>query len=182
MLIGLTVRLARRFGWSQSVVDEVAKEGVGMGGVGRPAQLGVHHIGLSVTDLERSVAFYCDVLGAEVVFPIHEAHNFSGRRAALSLGGQILDVNEFAGNVGEVFDPTRTGLDHVGFTVASRDDLDSWAQWLDEHNVERSPIRDHDVDFPRVQWRAAMFDFLDPDGIQLEFIFMSRMELGTVTF
>ena len=53
---------------------------------------------------------------------------------------------------------------------------------LDDHNIERSPIRDHDLDVPPVEWRIAMFDFLDPDGIQLEFSYVAHMTLGTVTF
>ena len=147
----------------------------------RPTQLGIDHIGLSVTNLERSMAFYCDVLGARVVFPLHPAHNFDGRRTVLSLGPQIFDINEFSANIGEAFDAARTGLDHVAFVVASREDLDGWAEWLDDQNVERSEIRNIDTDFPPVEIRGAMFDFLDPDGVQLEFSYASRLELGTVT-
>ena len=153
-----------------------------MGGTGRPAQLGVDHVGISVTDLERSMEFYCAVLGAEVVFPLMDSHNFSGRRAVLSLGAQMFDVNEFASNGGEVFDAARTGLDHIGLRAATRADLDAWAHWLDQNQVERSPIRNIDTDVPPVQIRGDMFDFQDPDGIQLEFVWVSRLELGTVTF
>jgi hypothetical protein len=32
-----------------------------------------------------------------------------------------------------------------------------------------------------VQWRVAMFDLLDPAGIQLEFVFVREMQLSTVT-
>ena len=148
----------------------------------RPPQLGVDHIGLSVTNLERSMAFYCDLLGAEVVFPLHPAHNFDGRRTVLSLGPQMFDINEFAANDGKAFDSARTGLDHVAFTVGSREDLDRWAHWLDGNNIDRSQIRTIDTDIPPVQIRGHMFDLLDPDGIQLEFVCVSRMELGTVTF
>jgi glyoxylase I family protein len=144
--------------------------------------LGLNHIGLSVANLERSIAFYCDLLGFEVVFPILDALNFDGRRAVLSVGSQILDLNEFAGNRGETFDPVRTGLDHVSFTIESREELDGWGRWLDEQGIERSPIRDHDIDVPPVHWQVTMFDFLDPDRIQLEFVYVPRMELGTVIF
>lgn len=151
---------------------------------GRPTNLAINHIGLSVSNLERSVDFYCDVLGCQLVFPILDALNFAGRRAVVSFAGssQVLDLNEFASNEGEVFDPARTGLDHVSFTIASREELDRWAQWLDDQRIERSPIRDHNIHVPPVHWEVVMFDFLDPDGIQLEFVYVPRMELGTVTF
>ena len=62
---------------------------------GRPATSGVSHLGLSVTDLDRSVAFYGDVLGAVIVrspFPGTSA-SFSGRMAILALveRGQIVE-------------------------------------------------------------------------------------------
>ncbi len=98
-----------------------------------------------------------------------------------SLGSQILDVTEFARNRGETFDPSRTGLDHLSFTVASHEDLDRWTRWLDAHDIERSPVTDHNVDVPPVRWRVTMFDLVDHDGIQLEFVFVPEMQLGTVT-
>jgi catechol 2,3-dioxygenase-like lactoylglutathione lyase family enzyme len=97
------------------------------------------HVGLSVTDLARSTAFYCDVLGAEVVVRAHDAGSF--RRVVLRLGSSIFDVNEFHENDGSRFDMTRTGLDHLSLVAASREALDDWACWLDANDVARSPIR-----------------------------------------
>jgi glyoxylase I family protein len=33
----------------------------------RPRLAGLHHFGISVANLERSILFYCDVLGADVL-------------------------------------------------------------------------------------------------------------------
>ena len=66
--------------------------------VERPMPVGMDHVGLSVTDLARSTAFYCDVLGAEVVVGAHDAGSF--RRVVLRLGASIFDVNEFHENDG----------------------------------------------------------------------------------
>jgi hypothetical protein len=74
--------------------------------------------------------------------------------------------------MGTGFDVTRTGLDHLALTAGSRDALADWAGWLDAHNVARSAIRD--IPGPIV---GAMFDFVDPDGIQLEFIFIKSETL-----
>jgi glyoxylase I family protein len=139
----------------------------------RPTTAGLDHFGLSVTDIARSTAFYCDVLGAEVVFGAHDEDSF--RRVVVKLGSWIVDLNQFRANDGTRFDVTRTGLDHLGLTAASRDALEDWASWLDEHDVPRSAIRD--MPAPVV---GAMFDFVDPDGIQFEFSFVASAALSGV--
>jgi len=147
-----------------------------MGKVGRPRQLGVDHLGISVTDLARSEAFYCDVLGADVIFRRHESESFSGQRTVVRLGPSALDLNQFARNEGTRFDPAHTGLDHLAFTAASREEVENWAHWLDANGVPRSPIRDVRIDprqDPRAEIVGAIFDFVDPDGIQLEFLFIA---------
>ena len=116
---------------------------------------------------EDVLKFYCDVLGAAVVLSPNPADNFDGRRAVLMLSnGMGLDVNEFASNAGDAFDPGRTGLDHLGFAADSYEGLAAWAARLEEHGVAHSPIRT--VAGIGVQ----IFDFRDPDGIQLEFVHM----------
>ena len=128
--------------------------------------MGIDHVGLSVTDLARSTAFYCDVLGAQLLAAPHDAGTF--RRAVVRRGASwIVDINQFHSNDGTPFDVTRTGLDHLGLIAPSRDALEDWACWLDANGVQRSQIREMPAPFV-----GAMFDFVDPDGIQLEFTFV----------
>ena len=139
----------------------------------RPTTSGLDHFGLSVTDLAKSGAFYCDVLGAEVVFGAHDVDSF--RRVVVKLGSWIVDLNQFHANDGTRFDVTRTGLDHLGLTAGSRNALEDWASWLDAHDVPRSAIRE--MPDPVV---GSMFDFVDPDGIQFEFSFVESARLPAV--
>jgi glyoxylase I family protein len=136
-----------------------------------PRQSGLNHFGLSVADLETSIAFYRDVLGAALVVPPRNGQSLSSfwRYAVVRLGPLMVDIYQHAGNGGERFAPARTGLDHLGLSAETHDDLVVWARWLDARGVERSEIRDVLV--------GEIFDFLDPDGIQLEFFFMDRERL-----
>src|SRR5262245_31430963 len=97
--------------------------------VQRPQAIGIDHLGLSVTDLDKSTAFYCDLLGAQVLFPAHDAGSF--RRVVIAIGSSMIDLNEFRANDGTRFDATRTGLDHLALIAPSRELLDAWAHWLD---------------------------------------------------
>jgi glyoxylase I family protein len=113
--------------------------------------------------------FYCNVLGAAVVFQPDAADNFNGRRAIVMLSDQMgFDVNEFATNVGNAFDPTCTGLDHLAFAADSYDALEAWVARLDEGGVAHSPIREI------AGVGVYIVHFRDPDGIQLEFVYMDR--------
>src|SRR3989442_9459455 len=136
--------------------------------VSRPPQSGVGHVGLSVTDLDRSISFYRDVLGALLVVPPFEGYRgFSGRMAILMLGLTVLYLYEHAGNDGEMFDPARTGLDHLALVAQSYEEMDAWTRWLDARGVHHSEVRDSDG-------FGALFDFLDPHGIQIEFSFLDQ--------
>jgi glyoxylase I family protein len=135
----------------------------------RPRLAGLHHLGISVTNLERSMGFYRDVVGAELLVGPHDgtSPSFIGRMAILSLGGSIFDIYEHSGNKGERFLPARTGLDHFALNATSLDELQAWATWLDTRGVARSALRS------AADGRADMFDFVDPDGIQIEFIHLN---------
>jgi glyoxylase I family protein len=126
-----------------------------------PSTAEFDHYGISVTDLARSLEFYCDILGGVVVLPPHPVDEFSFRRAVIWLGSMGIDLCEHAMNRAEAFDPSRTGLDHLAFSVASHDALVAWAGYLDTKRVARSPIR-------RVDGVGEALDFRDPDGIQIE--------------
>jgi glyoxylase I family protein len=137
-------------------------------GVDRPKPSGVDHVGLSVTDLDRSISFYRDELGALLVVPPFEGYRgFSGRMAIVLLGMTIVDLYEHEANRGERFEPSRTGLDHLALAAESHEELDSWAGWLDSRGIPRSDVRDSDG-------FGALFDFVDPDGIQIEMSYLDR--------
>ena len=135
---------------------------------GRPCLAGLHHLGISVANLERSMRFYRDVVGADLLVGPNDgtSPSFIGRMAILSLGGRIFDVCEHSRNEGERFDPVHTGLDHLALEAESLDELQAWATWLDTCGVARSAVREV------ADGRGQMFDFVDPDGIQIEFIYL----------
>ena len=122
-----------------------------------------------MTNLQRSVRFYCDVVGADLLVGPNDgtSPSFTGRMAILSLGGRVFDVCEHSGNEGERFNPVRTGLDHFALEANSVDELQAWATWLDSCGVARSAIREV------ADGLGKMFDFADPDGIQVEFIHLN---------
>ena len=134
----------------------------------RPRPSGVDHVGLSVTDLDRSISFYRDELGALLVVPPFEGfRGFSGRMAVVLLGLTIVDLYEHEANRGERFEPGRTGLDHLALAAESYEEVAAWARWLDSRGIPRSEIRDSDG-------FGALFDFVDPDCIQIEVSFLDR--------
>jgi len=138
----------------------------------RPDQVGLSHLGLSVSNLERSISFYCDVLGAILARTPYEGDSpaFSGRMAVVVIGSLIMDLYEHSGNGGARFDPTSTGLDHLALVAQSSEALQRWTRWLDLQKVNRSEIR-------TAQGMGSMFDFADPDGVQWEFLYLDPGKL-----
>src|ERR1700752_2918581 len=111
---------------------------------GRPRLAGLHHLGISVANLERSVRFYRDVVGADLLVGPNDgtSPSFVGRMAILSLGGRILDVCEHSRNEGARVGPARTGLDHLALEAGSVEEVQAWATWVDACGVGRSEVRE----------------------------------------
>jgi catechol 2,3-dioxygenase-like lactoylglutathione lyase family enzyme len=119
---------------------------------------GFRHVGLTVTDLERSAAWYAGVLGFRELF--REAE---GQRSAVIMGmpgtSLLLGLVHFSEGANDAFTPFRTGLDHLCFAVASREEVNAWASRLDEHGVSHSGV---------VEMKTSpIVNFKDPDGIAL---------------
>lgn len=123
----------------------------------------LHHVALTVSDIEASAAWYTDLFGfVELVRDKHA----EGEGHAVVLGksdwSMFVVMNHHPTNRGEAFDPTRTGLDHVGFTVADRAALVDWEKRLTDKGVRHSAITDHD-------WGSSL-NFRDPDDMQLQLV------------
>ncbi len=130
-----------------------------------PDVSGIHHVSVTVTDIERSVPWYSELLGLTKL--MEEAHP-DGTGYAVVLGkpdwSMCVGLHTHPTNERERFSESRTGLDHVGFMVSGRAELDAWESRLTELGVEHSPIND--------QGGYAVLVFRDPDNIQLEFMSM----------
>lgn len=130
-----------------------------------PHVSGIHHVSVTVTDIERSVPWYCDLLGLTKL--MEESHP-DGTGYAVVLGkpdwSMCVGLHTHPTNERERFSESRTGLDHIGFMVSGRAELDSWESRLAELGVEHSPVND--------QGGYAVLVFRDPDNIQLEFMSM----------
>lgn len=122
---------------------------------------GISHLSLSVRDLERSLAFYRDVLALPVLREPIAGVVFEGRQAMVLAGRISISLQCHDASDGTAFDPTRTGLDHLAFHVGSREALEDWVARLDDAGVAHSGI----VDVGEWGW---MIELRDPDGIQLE--------------
>ena len=137
----------------------------------RPAITGVHHFSPTVRDVEASAEWYQKVFGLErvpVTFPHHEREE-TGYAVLLidSKSGLAIGLHQHTGNRGESFDECRTGLDHIGFNVADRAEMDRWAEHLTSVGVEHSGVRDITDPMP-----FSTLVFRDPDNIQLELFTM----------
>jgi catechol 2,3-dioxygenase-like lactoylglutathione lyase family enzyme len=134
-----------------------------------PSITGIHHVSVTVTDVEASVAWYQRLLGMDripFIFRHYEREDTGSGVMLLDprLGiGIGLDYHQ--ANQGEAFDECRTGLDHLSFGVATRDELAAWVARLDELGIQHTGIRDEQEPLA-----YSTVVFRDPDNIQLEFI------------
>jgi glyoxylase I family protein len=120
---------------------------------------GVHHLSLTVSDIDASTGWYSDLFGMNKV--MDETHE--GGRAVVLMQPEamvFLGLHVHDANQGERFEETRTGMDHVSFAVTSRAELENWEKTLADKGVVYSPITDAPY--------GSVLVFRDPDNIQLE--------------
>jgi len=124
---------------------------------------GICHVGLSVADLDESIAFYSGVLGLEMserreqdaFFPIGE--------------GDVMALLQYPGGR-ERFDaemrPKNRGkaFTHFGLTAGSVQEVFEFQEHLKANDVRI-------VKEAYERWDGASLYFLDPNGYTLEYIF-----------
>ena len=116
----------------------------------------VGHIHLKVSDLDRAIAFYRDVMGFEV------QQHYGNQAAFLSAGGyhHHVGLNTWESANGAPPPPGRTGLYHVAFLYPDRAALARALKSVIEAGVEIDGAADHGV--------SEAIYFRDPDGNGIE--------------
>src|SRR5436305_15212539 len=100
-----------------------------------------HHIALTVTDLDASIRWY--ERGFGITFQMGYDHEGGeGKLLADPEWRLIIVLHRHDANQAERFSETRTGLDHVGFSVSTRAELEAWQRHLERLDVPQSPIAD----------------------------------------
>jgi catechol 2,3-dioxygenase len=106
-----------------------------------PAGVDIGHAHLKVSDLERSLEFYCGVLGFELT------SRFGPQAAFVSAGGyhHHIGLNTWESRGGTPPPPGRTGLYHVAIRYPTRRDLAAALRRVLEAGVELQGAADHGV-------------------------------------
>lgn len=121
---------------------------------------GIHHIALTVTDLQRSVAWYRELLGlAELMGD--DGDEVSFRLLTDPSSRLVLGLRQYAAGSGDEFDERRTGMDHMALGVESAEELAEWEARLSAMGAKYTPATETPI--------GTVIVFRDPDGIQLEF-------------
>ena len=122
----------------------------------RPAAApGMRHVALNVRDLTACEGFYIGLLG------MSEAWRPDADNLYLTSGNDNLALHSIAGHV-----PAGSGqrLDHIGFFVASADEVDKWYEFLKASNVAMMAA-------PRTHRDGARsFYCSDPEGTVVQLI------------
>ncbi|WP_146586403.1 VOC family protein [Puniceibacterium confluentis] len=119
-------------------------------------QTSIGHVHLKVSDLERAIAFYRDVMGFELQV------RYGAQAAFLSAGGyhHHIGLNTWESRGGTPPAPGTTGLYHVAFLYPDRAALAATFRSVLDAGVEISGAADHGV--------SEAIYFNDPDGNGIE--------------
>jgi catechol 2,3-dioxygenase len=123
----------------------------------------VGHVHLKVSDLDRAIAFYRDVMGFDLV------QRYGAQAAFLSAGGyhHHIGLNTWQSRGGQPPAPGRTGLFHVAFLYPDRPSLARALAQVVAAGVAIDGAADHGV--------SEAIYFNDPDGNGIE-IYRDRPE------
>jgi catechol 2,3-dioxygenase-like lactoylglutathione lyase family enzyme len=129
----------------------------------------IHHVALTVTDLERSIRWYEQLFG--IAYKMDTPHEGGiGKLLADDSWQLVIVLHRHDSNDDEEFRETRTGLDHLGLAVPTRGDLEAWQHRLQEYGVGSSPAADRPLTQSPIadEFYGSVLVFRDPDNIQLE--------------
>ena len=94
----------------------------------------VTHVAVTVSDLERSRAWYAKLFGSD---PVLDENAGAFHHVVWLLGSTLFGIHEHPSLTStSPFDERRPGLDHVAFACSTRSELEEWSSKLDELGIE----------------------------------------------
>ncbi|MGJ3502464.1 SMU1112c/YaeR family gloxylase I-like metalloprotein, partial [Piscirickettsia salmonis] len=119
----------------------------------------IHHVALIVSDYAASKAFYCDILGLEVIAETYRRERRSYKLDLKLMNGNQLELFSFVNPPKRLSFPEACGLRHLAFAV---ENINESVKCLQQHGIDVEPVR---VD--ALTEKKYTF-FSDPDGLPLE--------------
>ena len=120
---------------------------------------GIAHVAVTVSDLSRSVPWYERLFDGKAV--LDEDTGLFHHVVWMLAGGTLFGIHQHPSpESSDAFSELRPGLDHVGFGVTSRSELEQWEGRLNDLGIPHGGI----VDAPY----GSGLSFRDPDNIALE--------------
>lgn len=122
-----------------------------------PAKTQIGHVHLKVSDLERSIAFYCDLLGFELTL------RYGAQAAFISAGGyhHHIGLNTWHSEGLPPASKRSVGLYHTAIVYPERKDLAEIFLRLNENQYPLTGASDHGVS------EALYLDDPDGNGVEL---------------
>jgi len=130
---------------------------------------GVDHLDLVVSDLERSLGFYRELLEPLGFTRVSEIVGERGERVVYlgGTGGASVSLRERQSDAHATpYDRYAIGIHHLAFVAESREQVDERAVWLRERGAE---LESEPQQYDYTPDYYAVF-FYDPDGIKLEIV------------
>jgi glyoxylase I family protein len=128
--------------------------------------MGIHHVDIVVSSVERSLPFYRELLGPLGWHGISEVEGERGETIWYLLGRETqIGIREAQADEGP-YDRYRVGLHHLAFDVTSRALVDECAEWL---RANGALLESEPQEYTYLPGYYAVF-FYDPDGMKLEIL------------
>ena len=134
---------------------------------------GVHHSNITVSDLDRALAFYKDVLGLTFLYKLKTTSSGVGLEGAnrwiavLKAGDDIVELIQYVAPRGRPYNMRicDAGCNHLAFRVS---DIYRAYDELRKKGVKFKSAPNEVAKGPMKGWKWVFFN--DPDGINLELV------------
>jgi glyoxylase I family protein len=122
---------------------------------------GMHHVTLTVTDIERTCEWYRSVLGFQDVARYRNDSIMAECHALAhpDSPSPTIGLRQYDNSEDRAFDEHRIGLDHLAFDVGDRESLQQWQEHLGRLGIECTVTH-----LPEL----SILVMRDPDNIQIE--------------